>query len=141
MNSDIYIYTAGSLTYMKKIGEYEKALEWRDKLQSWSSDNGVKMFNPAQTFLRENAHNYSYNLIVHQNEFFLKASTIMVVQLDYIDYSPGTIFELAVFRQMGKPVIAFGGTQPHWSPHINSCISQYCKDIDDVIDVLSNMFL
>lgn len=140
MNKDLYIYAAGSLTYLNKIGKFQEALKWREKLDNWALDNHVKVFNPAKNFQNEICHGYSHKLIVDQNDFFLNKSTIMVVQLDYLDFSPGTIYEMAMFRAMKKPIIAFGENE-HWSPHTNSCISQYCKNIEEVIEVLNNMFL
>jgi len=138
--NDIYIYSAGSLTYLKKIGKLQKAFEWREKLEDWAKDNDAKIFNPATTFKKEVNLGYSEKIIVQQNEFFLQKSTIMVVQLDYLDYSPGTIYEMVLFKSMNKPIIAFGENK-HWSPHMNYCISQHCNTIEDTIELLNNMFL
>ena len=140
MSKDIYLYLAGSLTYLFRQNKFNIATEWRDKVDRWAKDNKIKTFNPAKNFSNEINHGYSNSLIVEQNEFFLKNTSIMIVQLDYIDHSPGTIFEMATYRHMNKPVIAFGDKK-HWSPHINECISQYCHDIDDVIEVITNMFM
>ena len=89
---------------------------------------------------REINHGYSGKLIVDQNDFFLNKTTIMILQLEYLDYSPGSIYEITTFKHMKKPIIAFGESE-HWSPHINTAISEYCKDIEDVIELLNNMFL
>lgn len=140
MNKDLYIYLAGSLSYLKRQDKFDIATEWRDEIDRWAIDNGVKTFNPAITFSKEINHGYSDSLIVRQNEFFLNKTTIMIVQLDYIDWSPGTVFEMATYKHMNKPVIAFG-SETIWSPHIKECISQHCDNIEDVIEVLTNMFL
>lgn len=137
---NLYIYTAGTLSYLNKIKQLYMALNWREELEQWASDNNVKIFNPATTFLKEKNHHYSDKIIVQQNDFFLNACNLMVVQLDFIDYSPGTQYEMTTFKHMQKPVIAFG-KEKHWSPHINSCISHQCDNIEDVIELINNMFL
>ena len=109
MNKDIYLYLAGSLTYLLTHNMFYKATRWRNDLDTWALDNGIKTFNPAKVYSVEKNHNYSDKMIVDQNNFFLNKTTIMVVQLEYLDQSPGTIYELISYKTMGKPVIAFGG--------------------------------
>jgi len=140
MNTDLYIYEGGSLTYLNRIGKIDEALEWRQKIDNWAEDNNVKTFNPAKNFIREITYGYSGKLIVDQNDFFLNKATLMIVQLEYIDFSPGTMYEMITFKNMGKPIIAFG-KEKHWSPHLDSCISQYCYSIDETIEIINNMFL
>jgi len=141
----LYIYESGSLTYLKKNNLFYLATEWRDKLDKWAKDNGVYTFNPAKTFEIEMAHNFSGETVVRQNDLYLKKSNIMVVQMDYIDYSPGTIYELVTYKQSYpyKPVIAFSVVKEnlyHKSPHIESCITEHCESIEDVINLLCVMF-
>ena len=140
MNKDIYLYLAGSLTYLLTHNMFYKATRWRNDLDTWALDNGIKTFNPAKVYSVEKNHNYSDKMIVDQNNFFLNKTTIMVVQLEYLDQSPGTIYELALYKAMGKPIIAFG-KEKHWSPHVNYCISHHCETEEEVIELLTNMFL
>jgi nucleoside 2-deoxyribosyltransferase len=137
----MYIYESGALTYYFKKNKMNKATIWRDKLDIWSFDSDIETFNPAKNFVIEKNHTYSEKLIVDQNNYYINISDICVVCIDDIDYSPGTIFELTRFKELGKPVIAFGSQGRHWSPHINSCISEYCDTIEDVIELLKNMFI
>jgi len=134
----MFIYEAGCLTHYHKNNEIYKATEWRDKLDEWAEGNYIYTYNPAKTFLKEINHTYDNRMCVDQNEYYLNKSDIMIVCLDDIEHSPGTIYELVRFKDMRKPVIAFG--EKHWSPHINSCISNHCNSIEDVIDLLENMF-
>lgn len=133
----MYIYEIGSITYFAKNDELEKVSQWRDTLDDWANDK-INTFNPVKTYLRERNHSYCNKMIVDQNEYYINKCDIAVANLDKIDYSPGSIYELARFKMQGKPVIAIG--EKHWSPHIDSCISQYCKDINEVLDLLDNMF-
>jgi nucleoside 2-deoxyribosyltransferase len=111
---------------------------WRKQLDDWCKYNNIKTFNPYLNFVVEKNHTYSDKLIVDQNEYYLNKADIMVCNLDDILESPGTQYELVRFKDMKKPVIAFGS--PTWSPHINSCISQHCETLDDVIELICNEF-
>jgi len=136
----MYIYEASCMTHYHRNNELHKASEWRDKLDAWAESCFIYTFNPVKTFLKEMNHTYSEKVIVDQNNYYINKSDICVVCINDIDFSPGTIFELTRFKELGKPVIAFGEQGRHWSPHINCCISNYCETLDDVIELLGNMF-
>lgn len=143
--SKLYIYEAGSLTHLKNIDKFYLATEWRDKLDTWAFDNRALTFNPAKTFVQEQAHNFSGLMAVKQNNWYLSKTNIMVVQMDYIEYSPGTIYELTTKKHVypNDPVIAFALDNKNLhskSPHIESCITEFCNSIDEVINLLSVMF-
>jgi nucleoside 2-deoxyribosyltransferase len=135
----MFIYQAGPLTYYHRNNMMHKATEWRDQLDEWAKSNYIHAYNPAKTFLKERNHTYDDNIVVAQNNYYINKSDICVVCLDDVDYSPGTIFELTRFKELGKPVISFG--KRHWSPHIKSCISHHCDGgVEEVMEVLCNMF-
>jgi nucleoside 2-deoxyribosyltransferase len=133
------IYIAGTLTYFNLIDEWHRATEWRKQLIEFLDDNNIKYFNPVYTFEKQDNHNLDHKLIVQQNKYYLDRADIMIVSLDEILQSPGTQWEI-VYASVVKniPVIAIG--DKHWSPHINYGISQYCKNVDEVLNVLCNMF-
>lgn len=132
------IYMIGTLTFYKETNQMYKATEWRKQLDSWAYDNDYKTFNPAIDFEREINHTYNERLCVNQNDYYINKCDIAVANLDDIERSPGSIYELVRFRELRKPVIAFGSKSN--SPHINSCISHHCETLDEVIEVLINMF-
>lgn len=135
------IYLAGALTYHYKNKQFDKALKWREKIQSWCEDNNIKVYNPAITYVKEINHTYYYKLCVDQNRHFLDKADVLIVNLDAIDYSPGTIWELTYASEKRKiPIIAMG-KKKHWSPHIMYGISHLCKNEDEAVEVLVNMFL
>ena len=136
--NNLFIYSIGALTYFAKRNEFYKATEWRNKLDAWAKDNGILTFNPAITWLKEINHTYSGKMIVDQNDHYINRSNIAVASLECLDYSPGSIYEFTRFKEQRKPLIAFG--EPHWSPHINSCISERVNTIEDVIELLANEF-
>jgi nucleoside 2-deoxyribosyltransferase len=138
----MYIYEIGAITKHFKNNEMYKAIEWRDKLDRWANGVGVQTFNPVNTYLKEVNHSYDPSMCVAQNDFYIHKSDIAVADIEDIDFSPGSIYELTRFKELRKPVIAFNckGVNKHWSPHVQSCISNWCCDLDEVIDLLCNMF-
>ena len=134
----MYLYEAGTLTYYHRNNQIEKGLEWRSELDVWANDHNIRTFNPSKTYLKEINHSYSQYMCIAQNDYYINKCDICVVNLDDIDFSPGTIYEIVRFKELKKPVIGFG--KKHWSPHINCCISHQCKNLDEVIELLENMF-
>jgi len=136
----MFIYECGSLTHLYKNNQFYIATGWRNKLDRFAEDNNIKTFNPAITYLNERNHDYSPKFCVDQNRFYLDKADILIAQLDYIEYSPGSIWELCYASEKKKiPIIGFGEKE-FWSPHVMYGINQTCKDIEEVIDLLSNMF-
>jgi nucleoside 2-deoxyribosyltransferase len=136
----MFIYEAGCLTKHYNNKSFDNATNWRETLDTWAKDNNIKTFNPAITYLTERNHAYNVRLCVDQNRYYLDKADIMVVDLNIIEYSPGTMWELCYASEVKKiPIIAFGKTP--WSPHIMYGINQICEDIYEVIEVLSNMFV
>lgn len=134
----MYIYTIGALTYYHRNNRMEEALKWRNDLGVWAKENNIKIFNPALTYLKEINHTYTPKMAVEQNDYYINKCDIAVANLNHIDYSPGSIYELVRFKELRKPLIAFG--DKHWSPHINCCISHQCDTLEEVIELLCNMF-
>jgi nucleoside 2-deoxyribosyltransferase len=134
----LFIYTIGALTFYHRINLINKGLEWRNKVCEWGKDNNVKVFNPAINFIKERNHRYEPRLCVDQNDYYIDKCDIAIANLNDIDFSPGSIYELVRFRELRKPVIAFG--QRNWSPHVNACISHQCETLDEVFELLCNMF-
>ncbi len=134
----MYIYSIGSITHHYQNNQIELATAWRNKLDNWAADNNIQTFNPALTYANETNHTYNSELCVIQNDYYINKCDIAVASLNYISFSPGSIYELVRFKELRKPVIAFG--EEHWNPHIMSCISNLCKDLDECIELLVNMF-
>jgi nucleoside 2-deoxyribosyltransferase len=134
------LYLAGALTYHYKNKQFDKATKWRNKLIAWCDDNYIKYYNPANTYSNECNHTYNSKLCVDQNRYYLNKADILIVDLNDILESPGTQWEIVYASEVRKiPIIAFG--QANWSPHIMYGISHLCKNEDEVVEVLANMFL
>lgn len=137
----MYIYLAGTISHYYKTGKPELATGWRNKIIYWAKGNNIKYFNPC--------HNYNYGTdyeifdeysCIYQNKFYLKKSTMMIVNLNDIKESYGTQWEIALAKELYDiPIIAIG--EKNWSPHLNYNISQFCKDEDEVIKFIMGMYL
>lgn len=138
--SGLYIYEIGAISYWHKKGMDYKYLDWRMDLDNFALDNGFKTFNPGVTYQKEVNRKYNTILCVHQNDFYINQSTLAVANLEAIEHSPGSIYELVRFKLQNKPVIAFGECKWDWSPHLMSCISYRCKDLEEVKELLCTMF-
>lgn len=136
----MFIYTIGALTFYYRAGQPEKGHIWREQLGNWANDNGIKIFDPAITYAKEINHSYNNKMCVDQNNYYINKCDIAIVNLNDLSESPGSVFELVRFKELGKPVIAFGECKWNWSPHIQYCISNQCKTLDKAIELLSNMF-
>jgi nucleoside 2-deoxyribosyltransferase len=134
----MFIYEIGCLTKYHRDNEFHKGLDWRIELDDFAMDNQIETYNPAITFMKEINHTYNPRLCVDQNDYYIQKCDIAVANLDDIESSPGSIYELVRFKELRKPIIAFGSK--HWSPHINSCISHQCDTLEEVIKLLCMMF-
>lgn len=136
----MFIYECGSLTYLYKNNMFNIATEWRNRIDQFAKDNNIKTFNPATTYLNEQNHGYNPKFCVDQNRFYLDKADMVVAQIDYIEHSPGSIWELCYASEKKKiPIIGLGKTQ-FWSPHVMYGVNMMCSNVDEVIDLLSNMF-
>lgn len=134
----MFIYEIGTLTYFSKQNQLHRAIGWRETLNKWAKDNNIPFFNPVETWNKEKNHTYSDKMIVMQNDYYINKADIAVASLDCIECSSGSIYELCRFKELRKPVIAFG--KSNQSPHINVCISERVDTINDVIELLINEF-
>jgi len=130
----MFIYEGGAMTYYDRINQIHKAIDWRDKVDNWGKDLGIKTFNPMKTYLKEKPHTYDPKIFVDQNIYYLNKCDVMLVNLDDIDKSPGTQFELCYFGLLKKPIVSFG--EKYWSPHVNYFISQHLNTLDDALELL-----
>jgi nucleoside 2-deoxyribosyltransferase len=135
------VYLAGALTTHWIDKKWHIATAWRDELIEFFKDNGISYFNPADTYENPKNHTYDGSLIVKQNDYYLNQCDILIVNLDYINESPGTLYELFLANKLyEKPVIALTTVDLPSSPHILHCIDHTCESVEEVQEVLTNMF-
>ena len=147
MKGEVKVYMAGTITYYYNKQQYEKAIKWRLDLAQQLLDinaeqgrNHFDWFDPTVNFTK-NIKTATDETIIKQNNFYLNQSDIMVVNLDMLHESPGTIYEIIYFYLQGKPIIAFGYNKLIHSPHINVGITELFSNIEDVAGYLKGYYI
>ena len=133
------IYTIGAMTRYDKLGEFNKAVDWRANFSELIQKNKyVDIFDPTTNY-RKNL-NYNRKSVVSQNTHYLNRSSIGVVNLEHLEYSPGSMYEIFRMHWGGKPVIAFGNNKIVNQPHINESITIRFDTLEEVVEYIENVF-
>ena len=132
------VYLAGAITYFYKTEQPERATAWRDKAEKFFADYNMKCFDPCKE--PKECWSYPQEGLIKQNYYYLKNCDIVLVNLDMINDSVGTIWELSMAWKEHKPIIAFGKTPWLERPHMKSLIDICFNTLDDALDYIANMF-
>lgn len=128
---------AGSITYYDINNELDKAKEWRRQAADLLNDK-FKIFNPIINY--ETNKTFNNKGVVYQNLYYLNKSQIMLLNMENLDKSPGTLFEMFNFWANHKPVIAFGKTPIYNQPHVQEAITNWFINVDKAIDYINFMY-
>lgn len=143
---NLKIYMAGKMAGL----QYIEMNEWRTELKSKLLEAGecagvnLKVVNPVDY--------YNFNEVRYQNEreveeydlYHVVNSDIVVVNLEGLDSSIGTIIELHDARYHNKiPVIAFGREElyDNLHPWIRNDITRVERDINDVVEYILDFYM
>ena len=132
------IYTAGAMTTHYINNEPEKAEKWRLKVSDAFYNKDIKVFNPCINYSINKT--YESKGVVYQNIHYLERSDIIILNLDELEESPGTLFELYYFFLHQKPVIAFGCNEIYNQPHIHESITIRFDTLNESIQYIKNMY-
>lgn len=132
------IYLAGCTSYYDNPDNWHKAIDWRKKATAALLDSGNKVFDPTVNWHTNS--DYDSNLMVIQNEYYLKNSDLLLVNLDDLDKSYGTIFEIITAHHLNIPIIAFGENYITTHPHINHCIDSIFLNLDNALNFIFNTY-
>lgn len=139
------LFLSGCMSYYYNLDKPELAEQWRRDVENQIGDydflkNNFKVFNPCKNFYRNST--YSSKGVVHQNLFYLRQSSIILLNLADLDKSPGTIFEIVNFYLDSKPIIAFGENMLYTNqqPHIYEAITHKCRELNESMEYLCNVY-
>lgn len=132
------IYLAGCMSYYYESSKPEKAEHWRDIAKEKLKDIGISTFDPTLHY----KNNYSYNsdLMVQQNEYYLNKADLILVNLDDLDKSYGTIYEMVYAHALGKPILAFGGTIIYEHPHLKHILQNCFTSLEEVLKFINTVY-
>lgn len=132
------VYLAGCISYFYNTNQPQRATVWRDKAVNFLNDINIKCFNPCEE--SERCWTYPQGGVLKQNYFYLKNSDIILLNLDMIEDSIGTIWEVSTAWNEHKVVIAFGKT--HWldRPHMQTLIDVHFNALDEALEYIADMY-
>jgi nucleoside 2-deoxyribosyltransferase len=141
------IYLAGPMTihyddsirnHAQRFSKYhENVIKWRDDVENYLKedvrDNNIKIINPANgSYSCFESCNIS-KMIITKNMLDLKRTDLIIVDINHIKKSPGTIFELTYAFLNQIPVLAFGDDIDEVGPHIRHCITHHQLLLQDIL--------
>lgn len=132
------VYLAGSITHYDNENELHKAIGWRINAQNYLAKININAFNPMINY-HVNKY-YNSKGVVSQNYHYLKQSDIMLLNVEYLEKSYGTLFEIFNFWADHKPVIAFGENTIINSPHIKEAITMVFPTLDNTLEYINDMY-
>ena len=99
------IYLAG------QIVDWEEGHLWRSTVSQIAHDNGHAVHNPLAFTDISNEHSGgNRELIMARNIKLLKDSDLLIVKWNEKAHSVGTVYEMAVAKQHGIPIVVFAST-------------------------------
>lgn len=135
------VYLAGCITHYEKLGRLEKAIEWRENAEQKLKDNGFKVFNPMTNYkINASYEQQTPQGIILQNFNYLSKADILLVNLELLEQSPGTIWEMSIAWYLHKPVLAFGYTPLLQRAHTQALITIRFTNLDDTLDYICSMY-
>lgn len=132
-------YLAGAITKFYEMHEFSDALSWRQQAEEVLKDCDINTFNPTLNY-QQNL-NYSCKSVPYQNLSYLQKSTFVLVNLKYLEFSPGTIWELSLAWFLHIPVIAFEYSKLQEQPHIAEAITIHFDTMEEAIDYIKSEYI
>lgn len=132
------IYLAGCMSYYYENSEPQKAERWRDIAKERLKDIGISTFDPTLHYTTNSS--YDSNLMVQQNEYYLKKTDIILVNLNDLDKSYGTIYELVYAHALEKPILAFGNSTICVHPHLKHILQKYFRSLEEVLNFINTVY-
>lgn len=138
----MFIYLAGAMRYYDNIHKFELATDWRDEAVNKLKVCGYKdkdIFNPCKNYNINKTFDSSG--VVYQNLVYLHKTDVLILNLQDIDKSPGTLFEIYYAFLNHIPVVGFGENELYnVQPHIRASITVKFDNVDQVVGYIKNMY-
>ena len=135
-------YLCGAISEYNRLGKLDKAKEWRIKASNFFIENfkDVNVFDPSLNFEK----NFTYNSrgVVLQNVKYLRESNLLLLNLEYLEKSPGTMFEIVWAWLNDVTCISFGelDNSLEFSPHVQECLTMCFDDLDKALEYIYDMY-
>lgn len=126
------------MSYYDSINQFDKAFDWRSEADSFLIDINIKTFNPTINY--EKNKYYDPKGVVNQNICYLKKADLLLVNLEYLEHSPGSLFEMFYAYLNHIPIVAFGQTNIYFQPHIRTSIDVCFTSLDKALEYIKDMY-
>jgi len=134
------IYLAGCMSEHDRLGYFKDATEWRETATTEFEGTHLKVFNPCINY--DINKKFNTKGVVTQNLAYLKQSDIVLLNLDKLECSQGSLFEIFYSFLHDIPVIAFNNNYLYGvQPHITESISIRFDELDEALDYIWSMYL
>lgn len=142
---NLKIYLAGKMSglTMEQMNTWRNELEFRLSVYAEMSKCKIKILNPVKY--------YNFEVVKHQTEREVKdfdlrlvnSSDIVVVNLDGLQTSDGTKYELHDARKANIPVLAFGDCELYEKLHpwTQDNITRVDKTMDDIAMYIKDFYM
>jgi len=127
---------------------YEEQIKWRNRVElaitnsEYELKNKPVFFSPPNYFSSSFPEDYKTEKEVMNFDLrHLKDADIIVVNLDNVANSIGTIFELATAYELRKPIIALNKNGEIFHPWIEECCDRQCKTLRELVDYICKYYL
>lgn len=132
-------YLCGAMSCYKGTNEYEeKAVAWRCEIRKELSPTSMNVFDPTEVDCK--GLNWNDQAFVELNLNKLNKSSCLIVNVENIEKSPGSLTEITLAFARNIPIFWFGKlTTP--SPHVRRMlgINQY-NTLEDAINAVKIVF-
>lgn len=100
----------------------------------------IEIFDPTEFYNYECRLHKTESEIMEFDLYNVRTSSLVVVNLERIHESVGSIMEIATAKYLGIPIVAFGKTD-NLHPWILECIMRYEDEMDSLICYIDKYFL
>ena len=110
----------------------EEQTGWRNHLkESLEKDDKFRVLSPCDYYTYQNPAHKSEREILNWELNYVKNSDIIIVNLDKVESSVGTIMELATAHNAGKPIIGYGSLDGH-HPWVQEVVWRAEETLEDL---------
>lgn len=137
---ELKIYLGGKMSGLT----FSEMNKWRvvmkEQLTIASSDIcNVRVINPTDYYNFENIRHKSEEEVMDYDLDHVKSSDILIINLDKVQTSPGTIVEIHAAWELGIPVLAFGNSDT-LHPWIKRMIRRTDDTLEELVDYIKEFY-
>lgn len=135
-------YLIGNMSSFMAAGEYHKATEWREYCKQRLIDVGIKVFDPTFNSIEHFKNPPELDCgVIMQNYTYLKKCDLAIVNLEKLEESIGSLWEVTICWEYKKPVIAFGECKLFANrPHFKSMMPIVLPDRESACDYVLSIY-